>query len=114
VAKDTLPNALERRHLIEKELSPEQARKLAEAYLAEERVVESLVFLRKAGADERLRELGGHAILEGDVFLMRQVAAALGGEPEGDDWRAAATAAQERGKLRYAADAERQAGRQGT
>jgi hypothetical protein len=99
-----------RRDLIEKELAPAQALRLAEAYLEEERVVEALVFLKKAGAQDRLREIGQQATLDGDVFLIRQVGAALGGAPEADDWRAAAQAARARGKLRYAEDAERQAG----
>ena len=114
MAKQLLPDALTRRHLIEKELAPAQALRLAEAYLTEERVVESLVFLKKAGAEERLRALAGQAKLDGDVFLMRQVATWLGQAPSAEDWRAAAAVAQERGKLRYAADAERQAGREGT
>ena len=114
MAKDKLPDALSRRHLIEKELSAAQALKLAEAYLAEERVVEALVFLNKAGAEDRLRALAEQAKLDGDVFLMRQVATWLGQAPSAEDWRAAEAAARARGKLRYAADAERQAGRQGT
>jgi hypothetical protein len=114
MAKHKLPDALERRHLIEKDLSAAQALKLAEAYLADERVVEALVFLKKAGADDRLRAIAEQAKLDGDVFLMRQVGTWLGQPPSADDWRAAAAVAQERGKLRYAADAERQAGRQET
>jgi hypothetical protein len=113
VATRKLPDALERRHLIEKDLAPAQALKLAEDYLAQERVVESLVFLKKAGAEERLRALAEQAKLDGDVFLMRQVATWLGASPTAEEWRVAAGVAHERGKLRYAADAERQAGRQG-
>jgi hypothetical protein len=111
MAKNLLPDALERRHLIEKDLAEAQALRLAEAYLAEDRVVESLVFLKKANADERLRALAGQAKLDGDAFLMRQIASWLGQAPSAGDWRAAAAVAQERGKLRYAADAERQADR---
>ena len=114
MAKTKLPDALVRRHLIEKDLSPAHALRLAEAYLEDERVVESLVFLKKANASDRLRAIGEQAKLDGDVFLMRQVASLLEEPPSGEDWRAAATVAQERGKLRYAADAERQAGRRGT
>jgi hypothetical protein len=113
MAKTRLPDALERRHLIEKELAAAQALRLAEAYLAEERVVEALVFLKKAGAEERLQAIEEQAKLDGDVFLMRQVATWLGSPPSAEQWSAAAAAAQERGKLRYAADAERQAGRRG-
>lgn len=114
MAKSKLPDALTRRLLIEKELSPAHALRLAEAYLEEERVVESLIFLKKAKADDRLRAIGEQAKLDGDVFLMRQVAALLEEPPSGEDWREAAIVAQERGKLRYAADAERQAGRRET
>jgi hypothetical protein len=112
--KSTLPDALARRLLIEKELSAAHALRLAEAYLEEERVVESLLFLKKANATDRLRTIGEQAKLDGDVFLMRQVASLLEELPSGEDWRAAASVAQERGKLRYAADAERQAARRGT
>lgn len=113
MAKTKIPDALARRHLIEKELSAAQALRLAEAYLAEDRVVESLVFLKKAGAADRLREIAGQARDAGDVFLMRQVASLLGESPTAEEWRAAAEAARAQGKLRFAADAERQAGRQG-
>jgi hypothetical protein len=112
VAKPRLPDALARRHLIEKELAPAQALRLAEAYLAEERVVEALVFLQKAGALDRLRAIAEQAKLDGDVFLMRQAAALTGEPPSSADWQTAAEAARQRGKLRFAVDAERQAGRQ--
>ncbi len=112
MAATRLPNALVRRHLIEKELSAAHALRLGEAYLAEERVVEALVFLRKAGAADRLRAIAEQAKLDGDVFLMRQVAAITGEAPSAADWRTAGEAARERGKLRFAADAERQAGRE--
>lgn len=113
MAKTKLPSALERRHLIEKDLGAAQALRLAEAYLAQERVAEALVFLRKAGAEDRLREIGEQAMRAGDVFLMRQVAGLTGEPPSAEQWAAAATAAEERGKTRYAADAARQATRQG-
>lgn len=113
MAKFRLPDALERRHLIEKDLAPAQALRLAEAYLAEERVVEALAFLRKANAEDRLRAIGEQAARDGDVFLMRQAATWLGTAPPAEEWRAAADASRERGKLRYAADAERQASRRG-
>jgi len=107
-----LPDALARRHLIEKELTAAHALRLAEAYLAEERVVEALAFLQKAGATDRLRAIAEQAKLDGDVFLMRQAAALSGEPPSAADWRTVGEAARERGKLRFAADAERQADRQ--
>ena len=113
MAKTKLPNALERRHLLEKDLAASQALRLAEAYLAEERVVEALAFLRKAGADDRLREIGERAVRDGDVFLVRQVAALVGETPTQEQWSAAAAAAEAGGKARYAADAARQATRRG-
>ncbi|MCC6640984.1 MAG: hypothetical protein IT386_07455 [Deltaproteobacteria bacterium] len=113
MAKAKLPNALERRHVIERDLAPAQALRLAEAYLGEKRVVEALVFLHKARAEDRLREIGEGAVRDGDVFLMRQVATLLGTSIAADAWRAAAAAAEECGKARYAADAARQASRQG-
>ncbi len=113
MAQTKLPNAIERRHLLEKELAPAHALRVADAYLAEERMVEALAFLKKAGADDRLREIAEQAKLDGDAFLMRQVAASLGVSPSAAEWAAAGAAAREKGKIRYAEDAERQAGRQG-
>ena len=113
MAKTRLPNALERRHLLEKDLAASQALRLAEAYLAEERVVEALAFLRKAGADDRLREIGERAVRDGDVFLVRQIAALVGEPPTAEQWSATAAAAEAGGKARYAADAARQATRRG-
>ena len=57
MAKSKLPDPLSRRHLLEQDLSEAKSRAIAEAYLAEERVVEALDFLRKAGAREQLAEL---------------------------------------------------------
>jgi hypothetical protein len=37
MARGKLPNPLERRHLVERDLSPERSRAIAEAYLAEGR-----------------------------------------------------------------------------
>lgn len=108
-----LPDALTRRHLLERTLGKAQAQRIAEGYLAQDRVAEAVAFLRKAEDDERLQSLREQATVEGDAFLLRQVAAAQGKPPEVEEWRAVAEAAQARGKLRYAADAERQLGRQG-
>ena len=57
MASAKIPDPLVRRHLIEKELAPAQALKVAEAYLAEGRSVEAVEFLQKAAATEQLTEL---------------------------------------------------------
>jgi len=106
-----IPDALARRHQLEKALAPAQALRLAEAYLAEERTVEALAFLVQAEAGDRLQALREQAKLAGDAFLLRQVAAAQGAPPTAEEWQALAEAARAAGKLRYAADAERQADR---
>ena len=106
-----LPNPLARRHLLERELQPAQARATAEAYLAEGRPVEAVDFLAKAEAEDLLRELRGQAVAEGDLFLLRAAARASGEPPTSAEWRALAAAAEAAGKERYAADAKRQAER---
>jgi hypothetical protein len=111
VAKSVVPNPLERRILLEKQLDPAHALRIAEAYLAEERVVEALAFLRRADARERLAALLAEAVAAGDAFLVREACSALGRSPAGVEWQAVAEAASAEGKLRYAEQARRQQGR---
>ncbi len=109
MARSKLPNPLDRRHLVERELAPEKALRLAEAYLEEGRTVEALEFLRKAGAADRLDALRAEAIASGDAFLLRSGAAAGPRPPHPDEWRALAEAAAAAGKEVYAVEARRQA-----
>ena len=111
MARSRIPNPLERRHLIERELSPEQSLGIAEAYLADERRAEAVVFLAKAGAEEKLQELSEWAVSEGDGFLLEEVVRATGSEPEPAQWERLAASARAAGKLLYAETAERQAHR---
>jgi hypothetical protein len=113
VAKSKIPNPLARRHLLERELPPAQALRLAEAYLAEGRSLEAVEFLRKAEAKDRLAALRDESVAAGDSFLLRIVATALGEAPDRELWRRLAEAADAAGKLRQAADARRQAARGG-
>lgn len=109
MAKSTLPNALERRHLVERDLSKEQAVRLAEAYLAEGRTWEAIDFFAKANAREPLKRLRDEAVAQGDAFLLRAVSRALGEAPGAACWKALAEAAERAGKERYAVEAKRQA-----
>ena len=111
MAKSKIPNPLERRHLIEKELSPEKSRAIAEAYLEHGRVIEALEFLQGAEAEERLAELRREAIEIGDAFALRAIGAAMEQAPGRDEWEALAAAASRAGKQLYAAEATRQAER---
>ena len=88
-----------------------QSLAIAEAYLAEGRVVEALDFLRKAEASERLAELRQQAVEQGDLFLLRSVAHAVGEVPGRSEWVALADAAAAAGKERYASEARRLAER---
>jgi hypothetical protein len=106
--KSSIPDPLERRHLIERALEPARALAIAEAYAKEDRAVEAVAFLRKANAAERLEQLWQQALREGDPFLLREVAHALGREPDAGAWRALESAAVAAGKDRYAAEARRQ------
>jgi hypothetical protein len=107
VAKAKIPDPIQRRHLVEQS-SPEQARAIADAYLAEDRCVEAIDFLKVASADDQLAALRGRAISEGDAFLLRAVARAQGEPPTRDDWQKLEGAALASGRERYAVEARRQ------
>ena len=109
--KSAIPNPLERRHLVERNAAPEASLRLAEAYLAEGRAWEAIVFLNKAGARDRLAELREEAIADGDFFLVREFTRALRDELPAERWRATSEAATAAGKERYAASAHRMAER---
>jgi hypothetical protein len=111
MARSPIPDPLSRRHLIERQLNPEAALRVAEAYLEQGRTVEAVEFLRKAGAAERLDALRREAVESGDAFLLRSVGTASGRRGSASEWRALQAAANAAGKLRYAADAGRQADR---
>lgn len=111
MAKTSIPDPLERRHLVERPLEPARALAIAKAYLAEERAQEAVAFLLRAQAEEGLEALFRLAVEQGDPFLLREVAAALGREPDAASWRALADAAAAAGKDRYAAEARRQEAR---
>src|SRR5262249_33276255 len=98
----------ERRHLVEKELPADQARSIAESYLAEERWLEAIDFLKIAGAAERLAELRQRAISQGDAFLLRAVAGAQEKPASREDWQQLGATATEHGLERYALEARRQ------
>lgn len=111
MARGKIPDPLERRHLVDRELAPAHAQKIADAYLEEGRSLEALDFLVKAGATARLEELRREAVADGDAFMLRVVSRALGGMPSPASWTDVASAAEAAGKQRYAEDARRQAGR---
>ena len=111
MGKTKLPGPIERRHLIERELSDAQALRYAEAYLAEGFEVDAVAFLVKAEATDQLDALRGRAIEAGDTFLFRAVASETGVPPKPEEWKALAEGAARAGKERYAAEALRQAER---
>ena len=111
MAKTKIPNSLERRHLVERELSVRQALAIAEAYLEEGRSEEAVVFLAKAGSDERLESMTREAVDTGDVFLLSEISRVKGREPDAQTVRQLAESARRAGKELYADTAERQAHR---
>ncbi len=113
MAKAKIPGPIERRHLVEKALPPDQARAIADAYLAEERWLEAIDFLKLAGAGDRLADLRQRALADGDAFLLRGVAAAQAKPPTRDDWQKVEAAAAASGRDRYALAARRQLERAG-
>lgn len=112
MAKTKIPNPLERRDLVARDLAAARALAIAEAYLEEGRMVDAIDFLRKAQAGERLAELRRQAIESGDAFLLRAAASAQGEPPETGEWQALVAAAEAAGKELYAAGARRQAARE--
>lgn len=106
-----IPDPMSRRYLIERDLEAAEALAIAEAYLAEGRAPEAIVFLAKAGAGDRLAALGEQAIEQGDAFLLREVARATGREPSAQQWLSLSEAAESSGHLLYAITARRQATR---
>ncbi len=113
MAKVKIPNPLERRHLVEKQLPADRARAIADAYLAEDRSIEAIDFLKLAGAADGLAELRSRALAAGDAFLFRAVANAQGRPPTRDDWQKLGAAASANGRERYALEARRQMERGG-
>ena len=111
MARNAIPGALERRHLIEKDQAQAQSLRIAEAYLEAGRAVEALEFLRKADAGEQLAALRAQAVEEGDAFLLRSAAETQGSMPSREEWSELARAATAAGKDSYAAEAQRQADR---
>ncbi len=107
MARRRIPDALERRTMVEADLAPERALAIAEAYLDEGRDLEAVAFLEKAGARERLLDLQRRAIESGDAFLLQEVARALGAEPDRAAWEALLRAAEATGKDLYAREARR-------
>jgi hypothetical protein len=111
VGKLKLPGSIERRHLIERELSNAQALRYAEAYLAEGLELDAVAFLIKAEATDEIEALRGRAIEAGDGFLFRAVASETGVPAKPEEWKALAECATRAGKDHYAAEASRQAER---
>ncbi|MEN8183486.1 MAG: hypothetical protein ABFS46_13230 [Myxococcota bacterium] len=109
MARTVLPDALTRREWVEQPSKGDRDARVAEAYLADGRRAESLVFLARSGGRELLRELAGQAVQEGDAFLLREACRALGEEPSREQWTLLAEAAVREGKESYAVEARRQA-----
>jgi len=111
MAKRGIPNPLERRHLLERNLAEADLLAIADAYLAEGRSSEAVDFLVKANAEERLTELERQAVESGDAFLLRELVRLTGREPDASSWLELSAVAEAAGKLRYAEMARHQAER---
>jgi hypothetical protein len=109
MAKPSIPDPLNRRHLIEREMEPDKSIALADAYLEDGRILEAVIFLLKAGADDRLEALSDQAVSEGDAFLLKYIADGLQRDPGAERWHALAENAVGQGKARYAEMAKRHA-----
>lgn len=111
MAKTDIPTPLVRRDLLETMGDKAQALKIAEAYLADDRVLEAVAFLGVAEAWDRLAEVRERVIEEGDAFVLRNISELQGREPSADEWSRLAAAATAAGKSVYAATALRQSQR---
>lgn len=111
MARNAIPDPLSRRHLIERDLDAAQAGAIAEAYLREGRTVEALIFLVKAGDEERTQTLRDRAVESGDAFLLKEICRVSGRDEPSEVWTALADHAEAAGKERYARVARRQASR---
>ncbi len=109
MAKSQIPNPMARRHLIEREMTAERSRAVADAYLAEGRASEALAFVAKAEDWALAGELADRAVAEGDAFLLTQLAAILPEPPDAARWLELADVAEGLGKARYAEMARRAA-----
>lgn len=107
MARAKAPDPLRRRHLLEGAPEPAKALAVAEAYLAEDRALDAVPFLARAGATEPLEALRTEAVAAGDVFAVREISAALGRPVDGETWRAVAAGAAAAGKDHYATEATR-------
>lgn len=107
MATTKLPDPLAKRHLLEAQQEPSRAKALADAYLAREREIEAIDFLKQAGDTVALERLEAAAVERGDVFLMRKVSQALARDPSPERWRALADAARRAGRERDAESAVR-------
>ncbi len=76
--------------------------------MEQDRIFEAVAFLQKAGAQEKLLEIGHSAIADGDVFLFRTICETTGEDADASDWSQLADAAEASGKTMYAAEARRQ------
>ena len=112
MAKSKIPNAIERRHLIERDLSESAAMRYADAYLQVGRDQDAIEFLVKAEATDALEEMRARAIESGDVFLLRAISRATGVAVAREEWQAVARAASAAGKERFAVEANRQLDRE--
>ncbi len=111
MAGPKLPNPLDRRHLLEGDLSQAQALRTGLAYLEEGRSADAVAFLAKAEASDQLEAIAEAAIRAGDAFLLQLVASARGEDPGGESWLRLAEAAQAAGKSRYVEEARRRSER---
>ena len=109
MAKSKIPLPLERRHLLQRDTSATQLLAIAEAYLEDDRQIEAVDFLKKAGASEKLEAMLEPATTSGDAFLLRAVASALGINPGAERWNRLQAVAEAAGKDLYADAARRHA-----
>ena len=114
MAKTQIPDPMQRRHVIEKEMDAGSSLAYAEAYVEEGRVGEAIIFFVKAGAEDRLSEISNDAVRDGDAFLLKDIADATGKEPGAEVWLRLSEAASRAGKERYAEMARRHARRRRT
>lgn len=109
MARSLLPDPMKRRHVLAGDLDAARACAIAEAYIAEDRLIEAVAFFAKAEDEAGLNSLRDAAVERGDVFLLREVSTVLRSGIDAPTWKRTAEAAAAAGLDAYAEEARRQA-----
>ncbi len=110
----TLDCLAKREFLAPGKASPQKLVEQADSFLRAGMDYDALRFLSSAGATDRLTEMIGRAVEEGDLFLYLQVQKTLGRDPAPQDLLKLSQTAAAKGLMSFAQRAEAMANQDGT